>query len=417
MNPYEVNDEFPFEKMALSSPNAMQGGGAYFTKITANAKTVYVQLPRCSSKSGIVATKRSCYIDLTYDLNDCEIMRQWLNKLEAKSKTMIDEKKALWFSGDVTKSDIESMMASVYREITSTNVMAIRCKIDTSRRGNDIKCKIYDENEMELKDINEINKDSTIIPLIALEGIKFTGRSIDLEMKVVQMMILDKVETQRDACLIKRKNKVVHEDHDIVKIDMAALRDTEPSQDNSEEDNDEISHVNNDLEEVDLSVQETLDTSDNDESDSNDESSDDEATNTSQATSIVAPEGLEEITLTVDENENIEQKNEDGGENGNVKGDVTLGSLTDLPDELIEEAKKEVEHGIKEIQVEATVGETIKLKQPQEVYIEIYRAAKEKAKKLKQAAMEAYLEVKQIKTNYMLEHLDDSEDEDFNSTK
>ena len=116
MNPYEVNDEFPFEKMALSSPNAMQGGGAYFTKITANAKTVYVQLPRCSSKSGIVATKRSCYIDLTYDLNDCEIMRQWLNKLEAKSKTMIDEKKALWFSGDVTKSDIESMMASVYRE-------------------------------------------------------------------------------------------------------------------------------------------------------------------------------------------------------------------------------------------------------------------------------------------------------------
>ena len=83
----------------------------------------------------------------------------------------------------------------------------------------------------------------------------------------------------------------------------------------------------------------------------------------------------------------------------------------------MEDTKASVEKEIKEIQVEAEEGEIMKLKQPQEVYIEIYRTAKEKAKRLKQAAMEAYLEVKQIKTNYMLDNLDDSDDEDFNIAK
>jgi hypothetical protein len=414
MNPYEVNTEFPFDKMALNSPNAMQGGGAYFTKITVDNSSLYVQFPRCSSKNGIVSTKRSCYIDLTYDIQNCSIIKEWLNNIEKKSKDLIDNKKSLWFSGEVTRADIDSMMAPVYREINSINVLAIRCKIDTSKRSDDIKCKIYDEQEREITDINTIEKDTTIIPLVAIEGIKFTGRSIDLEMKVVQIMILDKQHIQDNQCLIKRKNKVLPEkDVEPVKIDMAALRENNIDNDNSgsESENDseielEVENINDtigELKEVDIDIDDSL-TNSKDES-NNDLTSVSSNTNTSQATSISPPEGLEQVTLTIDEKG--EKDNQD------VKGDVTLGSLSDLPETFVEETKTTVKNEIEEIHVKADEGDAIKLKQPQEVYIEIYRVAKEKAKKLKQAAMEAYLEVKQIKTNYMLDNLDDSDDEDF----
>ena len=50
------------------------------------------------------------------------------------------------------------------------------------------------------------------------------------------------------------------------------------------------------------------------------------------------------------------------------------------------------------------------MKNPNEVYYEIYKQAREKAKDCRQKAIEAYLEAKQIKTKYMLHDLDDLED-------
>ena len=55
--------------------------------------------------------------------------------------------------------------------------------------------------------------------------------------------------------------------------------------------------------------------------------------------------------------------------------------------------------------------DAITLKNPNEIYLDIYRQAREKAKKAKQEAIKAYLEAKRIKELYMLEIVDSSEDE------
>ena len=55
--------------------------------------------------------------------------------------------------------------------------------------------------------------------------------------------------------------------------------------------------------------------------------------------------------------------------------------------------------------------ESISLKDPLEVYKEIYKVAKRKAFDLRQNALEAYLEAQNIKNKYSLEGMDDSEDE------
>ena len=59
----------------------------------------------------------------------------------------------------------------------------------------------------------------------------------------------------------------------------------------------------------------------------------------------------------------------------------------------------------------------IKLKKPTEVYYNMYRIAKQKAKELKKNAIAAYLEAKQIKSAHMLEDSEsdsDADDNDYN---
>lgn len=60
--------------------------------------------------------------------------------------------------------------------------------------------------------------------------------------------------------------------------------------------------------------------------------------------------------------------------------------------------------------------ETMTLKKPNEVYYEIYKVAREKAKQAKKEAILAFLEAKNIKKTYMLEDMDDSSsDNDFDN--
>ena len=64
-------------------------------------------------------------------------------------------------------------------------------------------------------------------------------------------------------------------------------------------------------------------------------------------------------------------------------------------------------------EVELTIDnslEEITLKKPIDVYQEIYQKAREKAKETKKIALEAYLELKNIKRKYMID--DDEEDSD-----
>ena len=58
-----------------------------------------------------------------------------------------------------------------------------------------------------------------------------------------------------------------------------------------------------------------------------------------------------------------------------------------------------------------TKEDAVHLKNPREVYINIYKEAREKAKQAKKRAIEAYLEAKRIKQIYFLDEIDSSDSE------
>ena len=82
------------------------------------------------------------------------------------------------------------------------------------------------------------------------------------------------------------------------------------------------------------------------------------------------------------------------------------------PDSLIKNELCEVEFNLEEI----PELESVELKKRNDVYYEMYREARRKAKVARDLALSAYLEAKRIKNTYMLDNLKDSDesDNDFN---
>ena len=89
--------------------------------------------------------------------------------------------------------------------------------------------------------------------------------------------------------------------------------------------------------------------------------------------------------------------------------------FTDLIEETIEDKSKDLTE-LDFDELTQTNLETIILKKPNQVYFELYKEARNKAKQAKKAAIIAYLEAKNIKKTYMLENLNNSDsDSDFDA--
>ena len=437
MTTYEATSEFPFEKMVLGQPQAMQGGGSYFTKLTVDNSPILLQMPKCNMKNGIIKTKRVTYCDLMYGKNNYEkLLSEWVEKLEETCQDLIDHKKHLWFSNELSRDDLETMMSSLVRLYRSGSKALMRTYIDTSRRNGNLKCHIYDENERIL-DSDKVTDKSVVIPLIQIEGIKFTSRSFDVELKLVQLMVLEEKEELvfNKNCMIKRRSPVPEK----VNLEKTLEKDEESnvSSSNASISDENISEENkialdttavdpstaipstenptqNIIEEVELKETEnnnqiTLENIEN-ELDNADKSS----------TASLGNNELEEVTLSLDnlDNAEVDVDSQDSNEEKSKNDDVSS-LTTELSEPELKEITIEVQEelspktDIEEVELNVKDNDQIMtLKKPNEVYYEIYRAAREKAKHMRKVALEAYLEAKQIKTKYMLDDLDES-DEDF----
>ena len=199
---------FDFNKITLGNPQPIQGG-SFFSKITFSPeeKDLYIQLPKCITKQAIIGTKRGKYCDLMYTRDHNETFFNWLEKLETVFHDLIDKKKNLWFTGEYTKDDIENMMAPITRIYKSGAYTLLRTYIHTNKHTGEDKCSAYNESEISI-DINSIVPENDIIPLILIDGVKFTSKSFELDIKLTQLMVLSESINLNKKCLIQVSNKI-----------------------------------------------------------------------------------------------------------------------------------------------------------------------------------------------------------------
>ena len=401
MELYKPNKEFDFSLLSLESPQSIQGG-THFTKININGdKPLYIQMPKCTTKQGIVKTNRVMYSDLLYNKNNCEPLIEWLLALEKHCQSKINEKKDMWFVSEMTEDDIENMMSPVYRLYRSGKNLLIRTFIDVDKATDKGKCMVYDEKEILLDQSAVVG--TNIIPLILIEGIKFTSKSFDIEIKLIQAMVLAKDPEIMQTCLIKR---------DGVPQTNNVGRNKEDKEINNTESPNELPNDS-----IETFTDEQISS----------------AVAPAVAPEAEAPEAdapVAEADAPVAEAD-APVAEADAPVAGETEAHVPVpksllteeDTLDDsnksiLDYEYVQEEKdylENISNDLEEVDIEPDDRGSISLKQPNEIYAEIYKAARTKAKLMRKAAIAAFLEAKKIKTQHLLDDIYSSDEEDYSS--
>ena len=395
-NIIEPNDSFDFSKLSLGHPNGIQGG-AYFTKLLYNSSPLYIQTTKSLTRQGFIKSGKKYYCDLMFD-NNSEILIRWFENLEETCQSLIFEKSESWFQNSLEKNDVESAFNSVIRIYKSGKYYLLRTNVKNNI-NNEPSIKIYSENELPLT-VNDVTPETNLISILEIQGIKFTSRNFQIEIELKQSMVIDS-EPIFDECLIKSQKKI----GDIKKQIENTLETNSIKNENK---------LNFDLPIKNRSYDDGVENVENIENV-------DFGDNKSTTISNIMDNDLNDSLY---ENENVDH--EDNIDNDNL--DAQSKTLTDADENNsdinfdIEDLNKEEDSNkedLKEIDFNVSLEEnsleTLTLKKPNQVYFELYKEAREKAKLAKKAAIIAYLEAKNIKKTYMIQTIENDNQSDIDA--
>jgi hypothetical protein len=375
----EPTIDYDFSNLYLGPPSTI-AGGAYFTRIMYNNnKQLYIQTPKSLTKQGFVKSGKKIYVDLMFDNNDT-VFINWIENLEAKCQELIFSKGDNWFQTKLDKDDIETAFTSPFKIYKSGKFYLLRVNVKPN-------IKIFND-DTKIINLEDLTADKTLISIIEIQGIKFSSRNFQIEIELKQSMVVSP-DPFLDACFIKKPNK---------------------KQNSADE------------EEVDLD--ESINDSDN------------------LFATPLTKQKIETPIIESFSNIDIDKKTEmNTAINSKTSGspivntNIQLGDITDLDlnsdnnsdniileieDLSVEPVKIDDINILKEVDPSSSLEDNLEsftLKKPNQVYYEIYKKAREKAKAAKKEAILAFLEAKNIKKTYMLDDIDESdedEDEDLN---
>lgn len=391
---FQFNEPFDFNKIVLTQPSPLQGG-SYITKIRYNGEPLYLQFPKVLNRNGLIETNKKSYIDLMIDSENNEFI-EWLENLETKLQEKIYEKRDLWFDNELELEDIETAFSTCCRPYKGGKLHLVRINIPKNKSLNQHICNVYDENqnEIEIKDINENNY---LITIIEFYGVRFSSKSFQIELFAKQVMSLQNKKLFNN-CIIKTNNisqpQELKKEVDINSQTVISQQLTNELFDNEKQNNQE--NIDQDK------INNTID------QDINNENLN-ETSILQETTSEIQNNNLEKTPDNKEENIIFSVQEGSNEDKSNFPEENTEKDLEDL------EKKDDLLDITQEIQNDINNNEGITLKKQNEVYYEMYKIAKEKAKNAKKLALEAYLEAKNIKKEHMLDDIDSSDD-DFSTS-
>ena len=401
---HKADKNYPFDNITLANPRSMQGG-AYFSKILFSKGRLVMQTPRCKSKNGIHISGKRVYCDLLF-MNENEDFILWVQDLEEKLKDLIYEKREIWFHNDPDREEIDFNWNDSIRTYKRNNFL-LRTVVDKDKINSVNEFSIWDEEQNQLS-LNEVTSNSELVNIIEVAGIKFTAQSFNLIIKLRQVMVV-KPENYFNNCLIKLNKKP--------KLQKKILQD-------AVEDEDEVvSEANkNEVEGADVSKASEVDGADKDVSKVNEVEGEVDVEkiylNQKKTIENEVKSEIEEMKMNnLDKIDTLTKNNQAKiiqsafrkflGDNKNTSNKKSAKESSNL--------EKNTINGLTEIDIGHldfdTKEDAVHLKNPREVYINIYKEAREKAKQAKKRAIEAYLEAKRIKQIYFLDEIDSSDSE------
>ena len=373
---FDLNQRFNFSILSLGNPT-LANNNNYVSKISHGMtnKNLYIQLPKCTTKQGIIKSSSKTYTELNFCISQKNVI-DFFENLEKFCTEKIYNNRELWFyeSSNMQKTDIDELILSTMKPYKHGKNFLLKTYIKLD------KLNIYDENENKIL-IDDFDNIHEFIPLVNINNIKFSTKNFSIEIFLTQMMVLLPSDEFEKQLLIKTEQS-----KHLVKS--TTLTPTES-----------ILQLTNNHESTTESNSESNNASNNE---SNNESSENSTSLTTDILSesqeiITTPESSPEIVTEEDTSSLV--KEPESSQNNEFKylmnDDLETVNILDIP-----ETKENI----------------IDLKSHEEIYLEIYKTAKQKAKEIRKNAIAAFLEAKKIKIKYNLDNLDiesSDDDEDF----
>ena len=363
------DENYPFDKIKIKTPKALQGG-TYCANLEVDNSPLIIQTPKCKTKNGIHRTAKQIYCDLVLD-RDHQAFLDWMEKLQDRVRNLILENSSKWFHESPSMDEIEYNWNDSIR--TRKDYYLIRSFVHKPKGISKVSLQIFDTDENQLN-IDQVDSNKNVICILEIIGLKFSSNSFHLEICLRQMMVINE-KPLFNKCLIKLDSKKNNGEKLVEKEELV----TENLENNDENKTKKEEIEENQETEVSTVINNLVDTT---ESNENNEE-------------VENKENVEELSEVVN---NVEKEKVD----------------EDEKQEVIEEPVKPLEKNddLEEIELNITEEEPMRLKEPNEVYLDIYKQAREKARKAKNEAIKAYLEAKRIKELYMLDVVDSSSDEE-----
>jgi len=376
---HEANDSFQFDKLHLTKPTPISGGN-YFIKFLVGDMSLYIQPPKCKLKDGITKAGKKLFADLVFN-NENEQFIRWIENLENYSQEIIYKNREAWFDGGLEKHDIENYFTSPLKIYKSGKYYTVRTNV--------IKLKIYDENECEVE-MESLNNSMNVMTILEFQGIKCSSRNFQIEIEMKQMLVM-KPTNIFEKCLLKPKNTNQNSNGEIQE-NKPIMRE----------------NITMKLEEDEYTAKEELPEPHEQHISIRTEPEEDDAINEEEDAPVYQYTKVEEpVNETVDK-EIEEPAKEEIKEIQNHETPVIQ------PTNLV--INKVISNGLEEVNFPLESlpdNDVIHIKTSNEVYYEMYREARRKAKIARNLALSSYLEAKRIKNTYMLEDIDDSEESDL----
>lgn len=410
---YDDKDLNISNNVTLSMPSSVQGG-SYFTKIYYAKHPLYMQTPKCVSKQGISTIGKKTYIELVISNEKDGEFISFLENLEKTCIDIIFEKRHLWFTDELEKTDIETAFASIIKSYKNGTSHLLKLNINNTSNhakhgigiGGLQTCFVFDENNNSLK-FDHVKPETPLITIIEFEGIKFTSKSFQFEMNARQILIIDE-KPIFNSCLIKPRKKGEQNEFDEESneknggdikepplLSTSSVTTTVESLAAASQDDNGINNaVDNDI--------------NNNAPDNSSEGMKNEGMknenpelfenkkNEECLGELKVVKAVKDLEIKTSQTENKKVKQE---ENVEERDDELVEVNLELPQEL------ELDTGF----------EKLKLQNASEVYYKMYKEAKEKAKSAKKIAVEAYLAAEEIKFTYNL--VDNESDSDDSSNE
>jgi hypothetical protein len=389
------DEQYPFDNITIKTPKAVQGG-SYCANLEIYDGPVIIQTPRCKTKNGIHKTAKQLYCDLVLNQDNSQFL-EWLEKLQEKVRSLIFDNSSKWFHDNPTMDEIEYNWNNCIR--TKKDTCLIRTFVHKTKGISKISLQIYDSDENQL-DVDQLDNKKSVICILEIIGLKFSANSFHLEICLRQVMVMVE-KPLYNKCLIKLNKPVKIADDNGANLESKITVDTQLLSNNDDvEINKESQPVVKKIETIE-EKNEVLEENNEDAEENNEDAEENEVVKGVNVENIVDENMTDEKIMDKDTSVEIPTDNV-----------IRKRVLINKEIEVINSLEKNDDDYLEEIELIVPEEEPMKLKNPNEVYLDIYKVAREKAKKAKNEAIKAYLEAKRIKELYMLDIIDSSSDED-----